>query len=909
MPSLVLAREFPVIETGLKNPVKLEGKAVNESPPPTAENVNSETTVLPGEADSAETGFPSVASGGFLAQNETLPEVSENPGVEPFVLTNKQDYAPGETVRLIGENFSSNSQLNIKITRPDGSVVKGDGSFEPGIDTVETDEQGKFEYSYILNGVEGEYLVEVLDQEGTVLATKTFTDSPKRLGEDGFDFDCGVICPDGNVKYDIGGSRYEYTDDTAAVTVTPGSGEVKNSVAWEPVEGYEIVGVCLKIGGPCGGSLKDGLAQGGGPFEYDISHVVLITEPLPTVTPTPALPVCEQSKWTCEECQSLLTQDDLCFNDFVEYCGENYGCELISSCRESRWACRDTCQEEPHCGDGLVNQDYEECDDGNNADGDGCSSDCLWEELDSCSVDLGLTKTASTDGRTVTFTLVVTNLTDSTVKGVELKDRLSRGFRYSAGSALVDGSSVSDPVINGSWDTTGQLLTWPIGDIGPGQEASLEFRAEIESDLPNGEYPNLAYALGYCQPGSGRESQIGYSDYAFATVKIQEYDWPSTKIEGQVLGVSAQVEGQVLGAATGAETIWLILALVMIGGGLVMVDLSGQKSLGMRLFRLGKRVPLWLTAAVIFGCLAGTVQAVESLYVRLEALPEYSPSDYIDLYYNTLERENRAVEVRCYLREDGGFGWRQFDETQTSPAGVCRTSNDDFEEDGLYFFKAVATSADGTSESNETYTTLDRVRPESVKDYRKTRTSSMTYELHWRTPDNGDFKFVRVYASLEQNFTANDSTRWDDIHGSPDEEFDHVFGGFEPDKEYFFALQAFDKTGHYSDLAGDGGVLTYETVEESAGQSVAVTAPVAVADGEVLGEEAVGEVDEASSESDFEEATEPAEEEAGETENDLLSLIRDEEGKINWPVVIGGSLLLSAGGAYWVVQRRQNQNP
>jgi uncharacterized repeat protein (TIGR01451 family) len=36
--------------------------------------------------------------------------------------------------------------------------------------------------------------------------------------------------------------------------------------------------------------------------------------------------------------------------------------------------------EEPYCGDGVVNQDSEQCDDGNNEDGDGCSAICLIEE-------------------------------------------------------------------------------------------------------------------------------------------------------------------------------------------------------------------------------------------------------------------------------------------------------------------------------------------------------------------------------------------------------------------------------------------------------------------------------------------------------------------------------------------------
>jgi len=37
-------------------------------------------------------------------------------------------------------------------------------------------------------------------------------------------------------------------------------------------------------------------------------------------------------------------------------------------------------EEEPVCGDGEINQDFEECDDGNNINGDGCSADCIIED-------------------------------------------------------------------------------------------------------------------------------------------------------------------------------------------------------------------------------------------------------------------------------------------------------------------------------------------------------------------------------------------------------------------------------------------------------------------------------------------------------------------------------------------------
>ena len=68
----------------------------------------------------------------------------------------------------------------MKVTRPDGSVVKGDGSFEPGSDTVTTDFLGNLTYDYQLQSVpavEGTYLVDVLGLGDAVLAHTEFEDA------------------------------------------------------------------------------------------------------------------------------------------------------------------------------------------------------------------------------------------------------------------------------------------------------------------------------------------------------------------------------------------------------------------------------------------------------------------------------------------------------------------------------------------------------------------------------------------------------------------------------------------------------------------------------------------------------------------------------------------------------------
>src|SRR5262249_45321753 len=81
------------------------------------------------------------------------------------------------TVHISGSGFAANCSLNVKVIRPDGSVVTGDGTFTPGMDAVTTDSNGAFIDNYILDGVVGTYTVQALSVNDAILATVTFTDA------------------------------------------------------------------------------------------------------------------------------------------------------------------------------------------------------------------------------------------------------------------------------------------------------------------------------------------------------------------------------------------------------------------------------------------------------------------------------------------------------------------------------------------------------------------------------------------------------------------------------------------------------------------------------------------------------------------------------------------------------------
>jgi hypothetical protein len=110
-----------------------------------------------------------------VTAEESIPGECAPQGTES-IATDKADYAPAETVHMTGAGYAPSCLVKVEVIRPDGSVVKGDGSFEPGADEVRTTARGALAYDYVLNGIEGVYQVRVLGARGAVLATTTFTD-------------------------------------------------------------------------------------------------------------------------------------------------------------------------------------------------------------------------------------------------------------------------------------------------------------------------------------------------------------------------------------------------------------------------------------------------------------------------------------------------------------------------------------------------------------------------------------------------------------------------------------------------------------------------------------------------------------------------------------------------------------
>src|SRR3990170_2979729 len=69
-----------------------------------------------------------------------------------MVFTDEPRYMKGDTALIYGVGFDPYWVVKVEVERPDGSIVKGDGTETPGSDRVTTNTDGNFIYSYFIDG-------------------------------------------------------------------------------------------------------------------------------------------------------------------------------------------------------------------------------------------------------------------------------------------------------------------------------------------------------------------------------------------------------------------------------------------------------------------------------------------------------------------------------------------------------------------------------------------------------------------------------------------------------------------------------------------------------------------------------------------------------------------------------------
>lgn len=98
------------------------------------------------------------------------------------------------------------------------------------------------------------------------------------------------------------------------------------------------------------------------------------------------------------------------------------------------------------------------------------------------------TRTSAGIGDFVQYRLVLENDAGETLTGTEIRDTLPVGFRYQAGSLVVDDVKVADPQIADD----GRTMTIPVPDLALGQRVEVRYVVTITADAVAGDAANVA---------------------------------------------------------------------------------------------------------------------------------------------------------------------------------------------------------------------------------------------------------------------------------------------------------------------------------------------------------------------------------------------------------------------------------
>ncbi len=256
--------------------------------------------------------------------------------------TDKDDYAPGETVHISGSGFDNFPIIGIRITRPDNSIHECP---DPYWCPSQLPTTAFFTYPYNLNGIKGEYLVEATD--GVNYAKTTFTDS---------------VCND-------------YTDHSTCVSddncrwcsecapTTPGFYAVNRCV--EKTAGCVYTGCSAECGAACVShtqcpnycATEDGPAVMWGSCDFGSC-------------------TCSYNKMPCLQNQNNPCLDDVCVSGVCTY---SY---TTNTCNDNN-----LCTVDDVCSNGLCSGTQKNCDDSDVCTADSCdpaTGDCVHTNIQGC---------------------------------------------------------------------------------------------------------------------------------------------------------------------------------------------------------------------------------------------------------------------------------------------------------------------------------------------------------------------------------------------------------------------------------------------------------------------------------------------------------------------------------------------
>lgn len=236
----------------------------------------------------------------------------------------------------------------------------------------------------------------------------------------------------------------------------------------------------------------------------------------------------------------------------------------------------------------------------------------------------------------------------------------------------------------------------------------------------------------------------------------------------------------------------------------------------------------------------------------------FSSTNKKDFYigFVALDIKNRPITVKCFAKRPGE-SFVQFDSTKNLQNGGtsdnCHVTDGVVAGVGTYQFFVTATADSSTQNSATVSVNFDDLAPGvPINYFRQTQPDGCSYKISFRSAnDGGETVKVVLYRTDTLPFTADNSTKIQEIGIGSDQDGSFFATKSDCSKTYYFALRAFDSHGNGSGLVGDPEITVQsgsETVlaseifsEVSVQQSSENQVFEVDGEGSVLGEESEGE--------------------------------------------------------------------
>lgn len=421
-------------------------------------------------------------------------------------------------------------------------------------------------------------------------------------------------------------------------------------------------------------------------------------------------------------------------------------------------------------------------------------------------------------GNEVVYTLEVTAL-GGDVEDVTVTDLPPEGFAY------VPGSGEGAPFVH-EYASPG---IWNLGDMEEGETKTLTYKTKISGAQDAGLYKDLAFARGVAvgtpifansaeNPFVGTEVNVVLDTDPTVTVdeeKEEETEKKTKRIVKYVLGAATTLP------MTGASVGVVGIALLGIVSGIGLVVLARSRR---------KKQVLPLLVLCVLGTLGMMPEqaAAATLSVKIETPEAVTATPNMQIGFVVLDVLGRPLTVECYQgSEVVPFATYPLASSFGGNSGNCQVNSTVMPTDGSYefFVKAIATGEGSeTVESNHVSVTLASSVPGTPYNYDRDDNSCQNVITFTTADDGGKTVKVELYRSTEGTFTADASTKVDELAIGSNASGSFVKTPPGCDDDVFYALRAVDAFGHGSGFVGDKDI-DVDTKTETTTKTTTVTVP------------------------------------------------------------------------------------